>query len=461
MRFTAALTAACCLTSFCAIPAGATDLLEIYQLALENDPLLLEAEANRSATLENKPQAIASLLPALRFDGQLDREEAVSTGARQGFVGGPLVSFNQPSDANRYNWALELRQPIFNWASWVALKRADKTVAQAEADVEAARQELGVRVAQRYFNVLAARDTLEAEQANKEAIARQLEQAETRFEVGLIAITDVYESRAAYDQSVATEIEARRTLATARELLREITGSYARDLAAPGDDLPLLEPEPADQDRWVEQALAQNLNVESSRLAVEIAEQDIRSQRSGHMPEFDLVLRRSEFDSTAETGTVDQAGNPITLDEEFNSEADLIALQFRVPLYSGGAVSSRVRQAIHQKSAAQQRLERVARETERLARDSYLGVVADISRVTAFKQALVSSETALRATEAGFDVGTRTSVDVLNSRGDLLRAHTNYRRARYDYLLNLTRLKQAAGTLSLDDMQQINAFLSK
>ncbi len=462
MNKTAAMALALCSVFLWLPPAAAqtSNLLEIYQAALENDPVLLEAQANRMARLEDKPQALAGLLPTFNFQGQRDDQETDGASTTFQVINGTgvLIPTDRVTDARRTQWSLNLNQPLFRWDRWIAFKRADKTIAQEEANYAAAEQELAVRVTQRYFDVLGARDNLEAVQANKAAIARQLEQAETRFEVGLIAITDVYESRAAYDQSVADEIVAKRTLATALETLREVTGSYPGDLAAPGEDLPLISPDPQDQEQWVQRALAQNLSLEASRIAAEIADDDIKTQRTGHYPTLDLVLSRSDFDSK---GTQFDSRDDIVSGgtSDFNQRTDNIALQVNFPIYSGGAVASRVRQARHNKTAAQQRLERVARETERQTRDAYLSVIADISRVNALKQAVTSSETALKATEAGFDVGTRTSVDVLNSRVDLLRAQTNYKRARYDYLLNIVLLKQAAGTLSADDLREVNQWL--
>ncbi|MFK8014942.1 MAG: TolC family outer membrane protein [Gammaproteobacteria bacterium] len=445
-----------------AMSAGATDLIDIYRQALENDPLLLEAEATRRATAENRPLALSGLLPDINFNGGYTDQDSDGFSTRQFLPNLPPQTTINPSDQRILNYTLQLTQPLFRWDRWVELKRADKQVAQEEANYAAAVQELATRVTERYFDALAATDELVAEQANKAAIARQLEEAETRFDVGLIAITDVYESRSAYDQSVAAEISAKRVLASSLESLREVTGTYAEsDLGAPGDDLPLVGPEPAVQETWVAQALAQNLTVEASRLAVDIAAEEIKSQRTGHYPTLDLVLSRNrrytsgtrfnEFLDDTPTG-----GGPDASD----FDTDTIALQFTVPIYSGGGVSTRVRRAVHQERAAKQRLERVSRETERQTRDAFLGVEAEIARVRALKQAVASSETALEATQAGFDVGTRTSVDVLNARRDLLRAQTNHRRARYDYLLNVVRLKQAAGTLALADLEDINRWLT-
>lgn len=449
-------------SSLQALPASATSLMEVYQMATSSDPLLKEAAANRMATLESKPQARAGLLPVIALSGSYDDDSSSGNRTNASPVIDPVtgeqiiqvVQFPSETESNSLFYRLQLTQPLFRWDRWVALKRADKTVAQAEATFGAAQQDLAVRVTQGYFNTLAARDSLRAETLNKEAIKRQLEQNETRFEVGLIAITDVLESRAAYDQSIASEIAAKRQLALAQENLREIIGQRIDTLEAPGDDLALVAPQPENADAWVEKARLQNLNLEASRIAVQIANDDVRSQRTGHYPTVDLVIGHSESDTD---GISINNGTNFQSDQDFTN--DNIALQFNVPIYSGGAVSSRVRQAVYQKQAAQQRLERIARETERQTRDAYLSVLAEISRVRALKEAVTSSETALAATEAGFDVGTRTSVDVLNSRRDLLQAQVNYYQSRYDYLVNTINLKRAAGTLSSADLEQISNWL--
>ncbi|MBT8132116.1 MAG: TolC family outer membrane protein, partial [Gammaproteobacteria bacterium] len=357
-----------------------------------------------------------------------------------------------PIDNNddQTTFSLQLTQTLFRWDQFVGLRQADKIVTQADIDYQAAEQDLVLRVAERYFNVLAANDQLESARGNKEAIARQLEQSETRFEVGLIAITDVQESRAAYDQAVASEIQARRVLTNANEVLRELTGDYARELESPDNSLPLMLPEPADEEAWVKKSREQNLSLISSRLGVEIASDTIKVQRSAHLPTLDLVVNKSDFDSDG-----DRLGAPVRSD----ISSDSIELQLNFPIYGGGRVSSRVRESVYQQRAARERLERVTREAERQTRDAYFGVASDISTISALEKALESAETALKATEAGFDVGTRTTVDVLDARRDLLSARTNLERSRYDYIINLLRLKQAAGTLAEADVVKINDWL--
>jgi outer membrane protein len=294
--------------------------------------------------------------------------------------------------------------------------------------------------------------------ANRLAIARQLEQAKQRFEVGLIAITDVQESQAAHDQAVADEIGAKRTLATAREFLREITGEYAASLAAPTDEFPLVSPNPADESSWIDLAMSQNLTVIASRLSEQVARDEISFRRTGHYPTIDLIAGRQYQDQEGDI-VFPSLGSTVGITGD--SIGNSIRLQLNLPIFTGGRTSSRVREAVYLHRASREQLQRVARETERQTRDAYLGVLAEISRVNALKQAVESSRTALQATEAGFEVGTRTIVDVLNSQFSVYAAITNYYRSRYAYIANVLRLKQAAGTLQVQDLEDIDKWLSE
>jgi type I secretion outer membrane protein, TolC family len=465
MKLRAHIAAVCGLLAL-AQATPAADLLEVYRRALQNDPIIREADANRLASRESKPQALASLLPQIEASGSYSKseEEFSRTQLQRLNENDPQlvpVTITTDSDSDGYQFAIQLRQTLFRWDQWATLKRADAQVAQAEADYQAAHQDLIQRTAERYFNVLAAQDTVDAAQAALEAFARQLEQAEKRFEVGLIAITDVQESRAAHDQAVANLIQAKRNLATAQELLRELTGEPFDKLAAPVDDIPLKTPDPANEEQWVNTALEQNLRIVSARLATDIAKQDVRIARSGHLPAIDLVARHADQDYEGTQLSRSIAGPGVEVPADQSMLSDSIGIQITVPIYSGGATSSRVRQRVYLHRAARERLERVARETERATRDAYLGVLSEISRVRALRQALESSRTALQATEAGFEVGTRTTVDVLDARRRLFDAQTNYARSRYDYILNVLQLRLATGTLGVGDLEEINALLKE
>jgi outer membrane protein len=447
-------------------PAWGTDLLAVYQRALQNDPQLREAEATRLAALEAKPQALSALLPQLSGSGVVTRERDTGSSnttepATAGTGGGPVVlesfPFDGRTDTTTHRYGVDLRQNIFRWENWVALQRADAQVAQAEADYQAAQQDLIERVAQRYFDVLSAQDDLEAQQVALTSINRQLEQAESRYQIGLIAVTDVEEARAAHDSGAATVIAAKRTLASTQELLREITGDTFDYLARPIEPFELANPDPVSEDRWVEMALQQNLSLVSSRLAADIARENVSSARGGHYPSLDLVGSNYHQNSNGvDTFTDGTPAGGTTLDQTQRT----IGLQLTFPIYSGGMVSSQVRQAVYQHRAAKERVERVARQTEHDARDSYLGVLSEISRVKALRRAVESNAISLRATESGYEAGTRTAVDVLQSRQLWVQAQTDYSRSRYDYMLNVLKLQQAAGTLSRQSLEKINNLLT-
>jgi len=367
--------------------ANAASLLEVYQQALQSDPRIHEAEALRLAALEAKPQARGVLLPQIGFGGAYTKRTSSGTTVQP-----PLTTpFTNDSESEGTTWRFTLTQSLFRWDQIVNLKRADKTVAKAEALRESAQQDLIIRVALRYFNVLAAEDVLTSVHADRQAIARQLEQAKQRFDVGLIAITDVQESQAAYDQSTADEIGAKRSLATARNFLREITGEYVAELSAPDTDFPLLTPSPNNEADWVELSLSQNLALVASRLDEQLARDEISFRRNGYYPSIDLVASTSQQD-TVDTNSIN--GVPgVASDIKFTG--DSIGIQFNVPIFAGGTNTSRVREAVYLHRASREVLQRVTRETERQARDSYLGVLSEISRVKALEQAVASSRTAL------------------------------------------------------------------
>jgi len=456
-----------CLASF---TASAEDLLTIFDQAVVNDPSVREAEFTRQATREARPQAWAAYLP--QINGSYNKGESESN--RLIVDAQVIPDPNNPGTRvlQRYadnsspspefsGWNVELRQTIFSWQGLVGLKQSSRIAAQADADYGAAQQDLALRVSTRYFDVLAANDTMQAQQAALDAISRQLEQADKRFEVGLIAITDVQEARAARDTAAADLIAAKRAYATSQELLREITDMQYQVLSTPRSTMPLAIPEPADPQKWVEASMEQNLALTSSRLGAEIARDNVRTAFGGHLPTVDLVVGKSHSESDdikdfppAPGFAGDSAPSSTDIDTDKS-----ISLQVQVPIWSSGGTHSRVKQESYRWQAAKQRVERVSRETERTARDAYLGVMSEISRVEALKQALESSRTALKATEAGYDVGTRTAIDVLAARRTLVQSYTNYARSRYDYMLNVLRLKQAAGILDRKALEDVNSWL--
>jgi outer membrane protein len=454
---------ACLLGGFAA-SAHPKDLVGVFEDALKNDPVIRQADANRLASREARPQAIAALLPQLNGTAGITRDHQSGFQDSIDVVGtnpdGSPIFLVVPEgdvvDTTTKSWGLKLTQNVFSWSNWMTLKAASAQVAEAEATYQAAQQQLILRVGTAYFNVLTAEDTLEADQAALEAISRQLDQATTRFDVGLIAITDVEDAKAARDTAAATVIADKRALATSEDQLQEITGEKYDRLAKPGIDMPLLNPEPADESRWVDISLEQNPTLISSRLAADVARDNVRIAVGGHLPSLDILAGRSYTYNTSDETVEGLAFNGV--DNKTNDRQ--ITLQLTVPLFAGGYTQSKVRQAQYLWIAAKEGVVQSSRATERQARDAYLGVISGIAHVQALRQALESNQTALKATEAGYEVGTRTSVDLLNARRNLVQAQTNFAVARYDYIVSVLTLRLAAGTLDRPELTSVNTWLT-
>ncbi len=419
---------------------AATDLVSALEQAQHSDPAYREAQANALAVAEGIPQARAHLWkPVLEFTTGGSRVvQDISLDG--GFGADGEVSYYTT------DYSLSLLQPVYHYDRFVRLKQADRRLQQAQYELDASLQDLIVRVAERYFEVLAATDNLAFAQAEKKSLAGQLEQARQRFDVGLTAITDVQEAQAGYDRAVASEILAENLLANAHEALRETTGVYFDDLLSLGETLPLKLPQPGDIEAWTEGALAQNLQLAAALTAAEIAEQEIKAQFAGHHPSIDIQGAHGFNSQGGRFGNTD-------------ATTSNVGIRLNVPLYEGGAVASRTRQAEHEHQAALERVVQVRRAVQRGAREAYLGIIARISTVKALRQAVISSRTAVDSTRAGFDVGTRTAVDVVTAERGLFQARRDYARARYDYVLDLLRLKHATGTLAPEDLTIANGWL--
>jgi outer membrane protein len=427
------------------IPLGAiasTDLTTILEQAQATDPIYREAKANALAAAEGIPQARAEAwLPTLRFNGgttRVQQEITLDSGVGQG--GDVAYTARQ--------FRITLNQPVFHFDSYVRQSQASLRLVQSQYELAAARQALIVRVAERYFEVLAAQDNLDFATAEKQSLHGQLIQAQQRFEVGLIAITDVQEAKAGFDRATASQIVAENALDNSREALRETTQVYYDDLAKLGELLELTPPDPTDIEAWTQTALGQNLEIAAANTASEIASKEIRVQSSGHLPTIDIVGSHG----------FNRQGGRFGASEVTQGD---IAIELNVPLFEGGRIVSKTRQAGHEHSAAVHRLEQARRSVFRETRQAYLGIIAQISTVKALKQAVLSSETAVDATRAGFQVGTRTAVDVVDAERELFQARRDFSRARYDYILGILRLKQAAGTLENDDLAIANSWLTE
>ncbi len=440
--------------------ATAADFAQVYRDALANDPTYQQAHATYMAAREARPEAWALLLP--QISGSAGKTWQHTSGVTTQVSSGPTgaaapFSFHATDHISARQWSLNLSESLFSWADWMGLKAADSLVAEAQATFEAAAQNLILRVATAYFNVLSSLDTLQAQESSLQAYDLQLEQANKRYQVGLIAITDVEQARAARDTAAAAVISDKQALATAEDQLEVITGRRYDTLSEPGADMPLVSPSPASQDQWVQTSLQQNLSLIASRLAADVARDNVRIAFGGHLPTLSLIASRS-FSSSSTDESIAGIGTFNGLPAWANDRQ--IGLEMTVPIYSGGGTEARVHQAEYQWIAAKDAVEQASRSTVQQARDAYLGVISGIAHVQALQQALTSSQTAYRATEAGYKVGTQTEVDVLNSLSALVAAKTNYASSRYSYITSVIQLRSAAGTLDPNEVQAINHWLN-
>ena len=425
----------------------ALDLKQALERAEQYDATLRSALADYMAAEELYPQSRANLLPDITAGGFYQRNDT----SRENSTGTAINDFDSNFTTKGYD--VTLNQVIFNKAFWDAMEQSEALVAQAAANYEVAKQELIIRTARAYFNVLGAQDNVAFTRAEKEAIGRQLEQSRERFNVGLIAITDVRESQASYDNAVANEIVAMNTLRNNIEALRVIIGDPIDELVPLAEKFPLLMPEPNDIDQWQSMALDGNLSLKASRYALTAAKENYEGSRAGHYPVLNLRAAHT-FDTSDGSAFGSTFGGS-------DNTANTLAAQLAIPIYQGGGTTSRTRQANAEVWSAQAFVDQSIRTTVQQIRDAYLGVEASVSSVQAFNQALISAKTSVEATEAGFEAGTRTSVDVLLVQGRQFEAERNYARSRYDYLLVLLELQRAAGSLTREDVWKINEWLEK
>ena len=433
---------------FAACNASAIDLVGVHDLALKNDPILQAASYRRDATGENERQAWSSLLPTIGGSAGVTRGNGVTQ------IGGVEVN---DQDVDNENWRFSLDQVVYDQANYERLDIARGQMSQAEAIYQTAYQNFLVRVSVAYFDVLTTSDRVIFAEAEENASQRQFEQAEQKFEVGLTAITDVYESRASYDNARARAIVARNVLADAREGLRQLTGQYFEEVDPLQEELPLVAPDPEDIEAWVNTALQNNPVVQTRRYAVDIADSNASLQRTGHFPTLRFSASYQEFTNNKLVLT-DDFQNPIGT-TDLQSDDLRYGLSLNVPIYQGGFVSSRTRQARYELNATAEDLDEQQRFTVRETRNAYRAVTAGIEQVQAFGQALISGESALEATQAGFEVGTRTIVDVLLAQQRFYGAARDNSLARHTYILDHLRLKRAAGLLAEDDLQKVNQIL--
>ncbi len=441
------------------LPAQADTLQDIYELALRNDARLKAAEATYRANLEVEKQARGALLPQIVGEASYT-DSTVRQTSQLTLVdpdtGDITTEDNRRSrlESERKLWSVSLNQALFDLPAWFSYRSGQQTSLQAEAQLAADQQDVIVRVAEAYFNVLRAQDNLEASRAEERAVQRQLEQTQQRFEVGLIAITDVHEAQAAYDNTVVLRLTDEGNLATAYEALTTLTGQGHANLWPLDTEFPVVNPEPLERADWVDFALEHNFALRAARHEAEASRQTATSRRMEHLPKITGSLGYTEEDIS---GTRRPA-NPLN-PPDADIESEVMAIHLRMPLFSGGQISAQRRQAHELYNAALQRSIDAQRGVIRDARAQHISVVTDVARVRARQQAIVSSQSALDATQAGYEVGTRNIVDVLQAQRNLFASMRDYANARYDYIINQLRLKQVAGLLSPQDVLDLNGWL--
>lgn len=425
--------------TFVSAPVLAVDLMQIYREAETNDPTFAAAQATLEAGREKMPQGRAGLLPSLTLSG--------STVWNENEVKVATTTVKPHYNSNTYS--LTLSQPLFRWQNWVQYGQSKLQVAQAEAQFVQARQDLILRTAQAYFDVLYAEENLLALRANKTAIAQQLESAKKNFEVGTATITDTHEAQSRFDLAVAQEIAAESDLEVKLRSLQALIGKEPGPLARVRADAALTPPQPADMNKWVEAAETGSVSVQVQQAVADIAALEVDKQRAGHYPTLDIVA------NTGRSRAVTSSLPPMPMESEFNN----IGLQLNMPLFQGGVVSSRQREAVANRSAAQSSLEAAKRSSALAARQYYLGVVNGLAQLKALAAAKVSSQSALESNKLGYEVGVRINIDVLNAENQVYQTRRDFAKAALDTLMAQLRLKAAVGALGEDDLRQANALL--
>lgn len=441
------------LTSSFILPAQAADLVNITRDALNNNAALASARAEFSSVEAASDVASGALLPQVnasgnvvhnqQYESQSSSRGGQSDGAASNADGGGVGD-------DRYNTAslkLEATQALFNAVTREEVNQAERQIDQQVYLLAATEQQLLIDVATAYFDILRAHEVLEARLAQERAIGRQLEQAQEQFEVGLIAITEVEEARASFDQSRADRIAGESNLQVAFEVLEQLTGQRYANIDALGDSMPIALPSPTDRNYWVEQAIERNPQVLAQQAGIELSRVGVELARAGRMPTVQAFANYQYSDSDSD------------LVSGYNTSSQ-VGVSANLPIYTGGSTSARIRQGTFQLESSQYDFESQRRTTIQQVRSLYTQVSNNVDTVEARQQAIVSNRSALEATRAGYEVGTRNIVDVLNAEQNLYNAIANYAEARYDYVVNLLSLRQQAGLLDVEAIEEVNAWLT-
>ncbi|MDO8812465.1 MAG: TolC family outer membrane protein [Gallionella sp.] len=422
--------------------AQATDLLDTFRAAQANDPVFAAARAMQQAGQEKLPQGRSLLMPNINLNANSTFNDSTTQ-----YRGATIL----PGGNNRYNshgYGMNLTQPLFRQQNWLAYTESELQVAQTEAQFKIAEQDLILRVAQAYFDVLIAQDSVQLAEAQKTAISEQLEQAKRNFEVGSATITDTHEAQARYDLTSAQEIAAQSNLEIKKRALQQLINAMPKDLNHLGKGFKLEYPQPADMEKWVDNAQLNSLQLAIAQAGAEIAEKEVARNRGGHYPTVDLVANYSNNQSN---------GGSFGVGSDNTSKS--VGVQLNIPLFQGGAVNSKWREAEANLERARQDMENTRRSVALQTRQAYLGVVNGIAQVKALQQALTSSESVLEASKLGQEVGVRTNLDVLNAQQQLYATRRDLYQAEYNYLISQLRLKAAVGLLGEDGLDKVNQAL--
>jgi outer membrane protein len=440
---------------FCCNPAEAADLMEVYSQAFISDQAFQQSISQQLANKQGVPISLSNILPYLGAVVTPNTSKTIRSGLN------PLLGSSSQSG---YTANLTLNQTVFNFSQFANLSQELSLSKQADAVINTAVQDLMLRVAKAYFNVLHAEDSLRYNEANKRAYAKQLDQITQQYKVGLKTITDVYTAQASYDSSLASYIGAETQLADQRENLRVITGIYYPNLSKLSDEFPLISPQPANIDSWVATAQRQNWAIKAAQYATDAACKNVKQQFGGHIPNVQLqgVYNVNLTRQVASPGDIG-GGISTVIPVDGTSKVSQYGanLILNVPIVQGGYVVATTKQAQYTYKATYHNLEQQVRNVINQARQSYLGVLSGISQVNADKQAIKSGRSSLEGLQAGYQVGTQTLVDVLNQQQKLFQSYQLYAQDRYTYINDLLTLKSAAGTLSPADLQAINRWLVK
>ena len=437
-------------SAFFSLNAQAADLIQVYQQALANDATFASARASLAAGRERVPQGKALLMPTVGLDGSIVRNDSDSSPWNEGAMGSQGIISGSSANYRTTTNTLSLQQPLFRWANWQTYQQSKLLEAVSEAQFAQAQQDLITRVAQAYFDVLTAQDTLESTRAQKTATTEQLASAKRNFEVGTQTITDTHEAQAQYDLVVAQEFAALNDLESKKTALQNIIGAAPAALAPLKPGVVLATPEPAVIDPWVSSAESANYGVVSAELQYESAKRDIQKQRAGHYPTLDLIANARRQSNSGSYNNISGSNTN-----------KAIGIAYSVPLFNGFAVTSRVRESIALEDKARNDLLATRRNAAQGARQAFLGVNSGLAQVRALQAAEVSSTSALDSNKLGYQVGVRINIDVLNAQRQLFQTRRDLSRARYDTIINGLRLKSASGSLRESDLVPINNLLVK